>query len=183
MVSILDTLSVVRVRQCRLQQRLVEQEARGTGNTGNPPAPVGCAQYNTTSPDINARYCPNGDYALGVHGYYQGEKSSAWAVDVLGAPTATTSDLPGYTMWGGLTETPKNCISYITLSWYVPHAVHMAAGQSPYSIMVGKQGGMIPTIQISVDDSAIHGLKPFSYKKDIVADTLVALPKLPVKKK
>lgn len=155
----------------------------GTGGTGNPPAPVGCSQYNTTSPDLNARYCPNGDYALGTHGYYQGEKSSAWAVDVLGAPTATTSDLPGYTMWGGLTETPKNCISYITLSWYVPHAVHMVAGQSPYSIIVGKQGGMIPTIQISVDGSAIRGLKPLSYQKDIVADTLIALPKLPVKKK
>ena len=154
----------------------------GTGGTGNPP-PTGCSQYNTTSPDGNARYCPNGDYALGIHGYFQGEKSSAWPVDVLGAPTATTSDLPGYTMWGGLTETPKNCISYITLSWYVPHAVHMVPGQSPYSIMVGKQGGMIPTIQISVDDSAIHGLKPFSYQKDIVADTLIALPKLPVKKK
>ncbi|MEO8971092.1 MAG: DUF4012 domain-containing protein, partial [Ktedonobacteraceae bacterium] len=155
----------------------------GTGSTGNPPAPVGCSQYNTTSPDSNARYCPNGDYALGTHGYYQGEKSSAWAVDILGAPTATTSDLPGYTMWGGLTETPKNCISYITLSWYVPHVVHMVAGQSPYSIMVGKQGGMIPTIQITVDGSAIRGLKPFSYQKDIIADTLVSLPKLPVKKK
>ena len=155
----------------------------GTGGTGNPPPPTGCGQYNTTSPDSNARYCPGGDYALGTHGYFQGEKSSAWPIDILGAPTATTSDLPGYTMWGGLTETPKNCISYITLSWYVPHVVHMTPGQSPYSIMVGKQGGMIPTVQISVDDSAIHGLKPFSYQKDIIADTLIALPKLPVKKK
>lgn len=150
----------------------------GTGGNGNPaPPPVGCAQYNTSFPG-NARYCANGDYSLGDK-----LTNMPWPIDSLGAPTETTSDLPGYAMWGGLTETPKNCISYITLSWYVPHAVHMVPGQSPYSIMVGKQGGMIPTIQISVDGSAIRGLKPFSYQKDIVADTLISLPKLPVKKK
>lgn len=156
----------------------------GKGGTGgnSPPATVGCGQYNTSFPS-NARNCPNGDYALGLRGYSQGATGNAWPIDSLGAPTAMTSDLPGYAMWGGLTETPKNCISYISLSWYVPNAVHMIPGQSPYSMVIGKQGGMIPTIQISIDDSAIPGLKPFSYNKDIVADTLVALPKLPVKVK
>lgn len=149
-----------------------------TGGTGNPsPPPTGCGQYNTSFPG-NARYCPGGNYSLGNK-----LANMPWPIDSLGAPTETTSDLPGYAMWGGLTETPKNCISYITLSWYIPHAVHMVPGQSPYSIMVGKQGGMIPTIQISVGGSAIRGLKPFSYQKDIVADTLISLPKLPVKKK
>ena len=64
-----------------------------------------------------------------------------------------TSDLPGRAMWGGMTETPKNCISTITVSWYVPHAVKHLSGQSPYSLLVQKQGGYIPTVQITIDDS------------------------------
>jgi len=50
-------------------------------------------------------------------------------------------------MWGGLTVTPKNCTSSITLSWYVPHVVRHIAGQSPYALLVQKQGGYLGQLE------------------------------------
>jgi hypothetical protein len=78
-------------------------------------------------------------------------------------------------MWGGLTLTPKNCTSTITLQWYVPNAVKHISGLPSYSILVQKQGGYIPTVQITVDTSTIPGLKPFNFQGDIVADRLFSL--------
>jgi len=79
-------------------------------------------------------------------------------------------------MWGGLTVTPKNCISTITLQWYVPHEVKNVRGQSPYAVLVGKQGGYVPQVQITVDTSAIKGMKPFSYEGNLIADRVFSLP-------
>jgi uncharacterized protein DUF4012 len=137
------------------------------GNKGGKPS--GCGNTGSAS---NARYCPDGNYSLGDR-YY----GVPWPVDSLGPPTAQTSDLPGRAMWGGLTETPKNCTSYITLSWYVPHAVKNKAGQSPYALLVQKQSGYIPTVEITIDDGALNikGLQPFSARSDLVADKLFAL--------
>jgi len=80
-------------------------------------------------------------------------------------------------MWGGLTETPKNCTSYIRLSWYVPHVVKNKAGLSPYTLLVQKQSGYIPTVEITIDASAlnIQGVKPLSVSGDLVADKTFAL--------
>lgn len=142
----------------------------GTG-TGTTPPPNTCSGYFPT----NARYCSNGNYSLG-QGFVYGKGYTNLPVDALGAPTETSSDLPGYSMWGGMTETPKNCTSYITLSWYVPHVVNNKPGQSPYSIIVDKQGGYVPTIDISVDTSALPGIKPYSFKGDMIADKVLALP-------
>jgi len=151
-----------------------------TSGNGNPPPggksskPNPCAQYATFFPS-NARYCPNGNYSLGLRGLGLGDY---WPVDSLGPPTELSSDLPGRAMWGGLTLTPKNCISTISLQWYVPNAIKHIHGQSPYSILVQKQGGYIPTVQLTIDTSAIKGLKPFSFQGDIVADRLFSLPPL-----
>lgn len=134
--------------------------APGSSNT----LPAGCSQYNNYFPST-ARSCPDGNYALGDRGFKQ-----PWAIDSLGVPTSLTSDLPGRTMWGGLTETPKNCISYITVSWYVPHAVKNVAGQPSYALMVGKQGGYIPSVELTVDTKAIKGVKPYAIKSDLNAD-------------
>ena len=133
--------------------------------------PTGCSQYNNYFPS-NARNCPDGNYQLGARGFQQ-----AWTVDALGSPTNLTSDLPGHAMWGGLTETPKNCISYISLSWYVPHAAQHVTGQAPYTLMVQKQGGYVPSVEISVDTSAlkIKNLKPFTFKGDLLNDKPFAL--------
>jgi uncharacterized protein DUF4012 len=142
---------------------------KGPGSKPNS-IPNPCAQYNTFFPS-NGRYCPNGNYSLGQRG-----ASVYWPVDSLGSPTELTTDLPGRAMWGGLTLTPKNCISTITLQWYVPHAVKNIPGQSPYSILVQKQSGYIPRVQITVDTSAIKGLKPLSFQSDLIADRLFSLP-------
>jgi len=98
-----------------------------------------------------------------------------WPVDGVGPPTELSSDLPGRAMWGGLTVTPKNCISTIGLQWYVPNVVKNVHGQSPYAILVQKQGGYVPTVQITIDTSAINGLQPFSFQGDLIADRIFSL--------
>lgn len=151
-----------------------------TGNgfdSGHPvcsrPTPSGCGSASFT----DSRYCPNGNYSLGVEW-----STTPWPVDSLGPPTEMTSDLPGRAMWGGWTLTPKNCISYITLSWSVPHAVQEVHGQPSYSILVQKQSGVIPTIELSIDASAVKGLKPFQFKGDINTDRSFTIVPLRAKK-
>ncbi len=143
-----------------------------TPGTGDATPAAKCSQYDTSFPS-NARYCPDGDYKLGNRGFQQ-----AWTIDSLGAPTNLTSDLPAHAMWGGLTETPKNCTSYITLSWHVPHAVIDVVGQSPYALLVQKQGGYIPSVELTVNTSAlaVKGLKPFTFKGDLSTDKTFAIP-------
>ena len=106
---------------------------------------------------------------MGPRGWVTG-KYSNWSFDVIGAPTEITSDLPGRAMWGGLTVTPKNCISTITLTWYVPNAVKHVAGQPLYSVLVQKQGGYVPTVQISIDTSQLQGVKPYNFSGGIYAE-------------
>ena len=142
----------------------------GTGKT------TGCSQYNTSFPSNGYRYCPNGVYTLG----YDGMIAKPFPIDSLGGPTAMSTDQPGYQMWGGLTLTPKNCTTTLTLSWVVPHIVQNTPGQPPYQMIVGHQAGWPVTAQISVDASALKGVKNFSYKQTIDVDTLVALPARPL---
>jgi hypothetical protein len=73
-------------------------------------------------------------------------------------------------MWGGLTVTPKNCISTITLSWYVPHAVQFVGKHATYSLLIQKQGGYVPSVQVTIDASEIKGMKPLSFQGNLVAD-------------
>ncbi len=121
----------------------------------------------------SARYCPDGNYySLGDRGY-----KTPWQIDSLGPPTATTSDLRGRAMWGGLTVTPKNCTSYISLSWYVPNAVKKVTGQPPYQLLIQKQGGYIPTVELTIDSSqlGIEGLKSYAFNGDLIADRMFSL--------
>ncbi len=138
-------------------------------DSGRPLCTSGCWQSNSSVPS-DARYCPNGDYALGIEW-----GNTAWPIDSLGPPTEMKSDLPGRAMWGGLTETPKNCISHITLSWSVTHAVQKVNGQPSYTILIQKQSGLTPTIELTIDASAIKGLKSFQFKGDITADKVFTL--------
>jgi len=137
---------------------------------GSTPVPTGCSQYSSSFPS-NARYCPSGNYSLGLRGGF----NTPWVIDSLGSPTALRSDLAGRAMWGGLTETPKNCISYISLSWYVPHVVKKVNGQPSYTILIQKQSGYSPTIDLSINASAIKGLKSFSFHGDINVDKAFTL--------
>jgi hypothetical protein len=131
---------------------------------------TGCEQYKHAFPD-DARYCPGGNYDLGM----RGSINKPWPIDKLSGPTALVSDLPGRSMWGGLTVTPKNCISTITLSWYVPHAVKLSGKHATYSLLVQKQGGYVPAMQVTIDASAIKGMKPLSFQGNLSADKLFTL--------
>jgi hypothetical protein len=126
---------------------------------------TGCEQYKHAFPD-DARYCPNGNYDPGM----RGSTNKPWPIDKLSGPTALASDLPGRSMWGGLTVTPKNCISTITLSWYVPHAVQFVGKHATYSLLIQKQGGYVPSVQVTIDASEIKGMKPLSFQGNLVAD-------------
>ena len=137
---------------------------------------AGCGASSSYFQD-HGRYCPSGNYSLGIEW-----ATTPWKVDSLGPPTELNSDLPGRAMWGGMTLTPKNCISQITLSWSVPHEVHKVNGQPSYTILVQKQSGLVPTIDLSIDASAIKGLKSFQFKGDINADKAFTLVPLPAKK-
>ncbi len=131
---------------------------------------TGCEQYKHAFPD-DARYCPGGNYDLGM----RGSSNKPWPIDKLSGPTALVSDLPGHSMWGGLTVTPKNCISTITLSWYVPHAVKFSGKHATYSLLLQKQGGYVPSVQVTIDASAIKGMKPVSFQGKLLADKLFTL--------
>jgi hypothetical protein len=135
------------------------------GNKTPATSEAGCEQYRHAFPD-DARYCPNGNYDLGM----RGSINKPWPIDKLSGPTARASDLPGRSMWGGLTVTPKNCISTITLSWYVPHAVKFSGKHATYSLLIQKQSGYVPSVQVTIDASAIKGMKPLSFQGDLVAD-------------
>ncbi len=153
-----------------------------TGNPGkgkpspnpNPGGKPTCGQ-SVSSSGNSALYCPSGNYSLGQRGWIEGKGWSNWSVDQLGGPTELTSDLPGRAMWGGLTVTPKNCILTVTLSWYVPNAVKHVVGQPLYSVLVQKQGGYIPIIQLSIDTSQLKGVKPYSFNGNIYGDRLFSL--------
>jgi hypothetical protein len=146
-------------------------------DSGHPGCSRSASSSCESAASSSARYCPNGDYSLGIEW-----NTTPWPVDSLGPPTQLTSDLSGRAMWGGLTLTPKNCISYITLSWTVPNAVQKVHGQPSYSILVQKQSGVTPTIELSIDASAIKGLKSFQFKGDIITDRSFTLALLPAKK-
>ena len=127
-------------------------------------------KFKHSFPD-DARYCPDGNYDLGTRGGI----NKPWPIDKLSGPTALQSDLQGRAMWGGLTVTPKNCISTITLSWYVPHTVKISGGHATYSVLIQKQGGYIPSVQVTIDASALKGMKSLSFQSDLVADKMLAV--------
>jgi hypothetical protein len=137
---------------------------------------AGCSQYYYSYPDSNDRYCAGGNYQLGIDGM----QDKAWPYSLLGRPSETSSDLPGYQMVGGMTLTPKNCVSTLTFSWVVPHAVQNTAGQTPYQMVVGHQAGWPDIAQVSINASALKGVKSLSYNQTIDVDTLISLANRPL---
>ena len=49
-------------------------------------------------------------------------------------------------------------------------------GQPLYAVLVQKQGGYTPLIQISIDTSQLKGVKPYSFNGNIYGDRLFSLP-------
>jgi hypothetical protein len=157
--------------------RFIRGDGFDTGKILCNPATSSCGQYNSFFPG-NARYCPNGNYSLGIEW-----ATTPWPIDSLGPPTEMKTDLPGRAMWGGWTLTPKNCISYVTLSWLVPHAVQQVNVQPSYTLLIQKQSGLTPTLELTIDASAIEGLKSFQFKGDVTTNkAFVLVPRLTKKK-
>ncbi|MBV9709695.1 MAG: DUF4012 domain-containing protein [Ktedonobacteraceae bacterium] len=132
-----------------------------------PPMTVPPVSACNSLPPGETLNCPSGNYSLGTRSY-----NLPKTADVMGPPTATKSDLPDRGMFGGMTVTPKDCTSTIMLSWYVPHAVKHNGKQLVYPLLIQKQGGYIPGLQLNVDTSAIKGMKPFSFTGNLYADRL-----------
>jgi hypothetical protein len=81
-----------------------------------------------------------------------------------------------------MTETPKNCTSTITLSWYVPRAVKFVNGRPAYPLLIQKQSGLAPTIELNINASARSDLQSFKFSGSISTDRAFLLL-APVKKK
>lgn len=73
--------------------------------------------------------CPSGGYAPGPQAPNNPTRANPipsdgytpWALDQLGAPPNTTSDLPNRAMYAGYVVVPDYCTATVTLSWYVPN--------------------------------------------------------------
>ena len=71
--------------------------------------------------------CPAGGYGPGPEawsGLLGTDGTTPWILYRRGAPTQTTSDLPGRTMWGGYLNISPGCSARLQLSWHVPGVVH-----------------------------------------------------------
>jgi hypothetical protein len=67
--------------------------------------------------------CPAGQYAPGPQAPNQSGSDGyiPWALDQLGGPTNTTSDLPNRALFAGYVVVPDYCTATVTLSWYTPN--------------------------------------------------------------
>lgn len=95
----------------------------------------------------------------------------------LGGPTATTSDVPNLTMWGGNLVVPLGCTATLTLSWYVPNVAPVAgaatSGATPYTDLVQRQGGTEYEAKVILHPAphvAAEGTKTVSYDVPLSTD-------------
>jgi hypothetical protein len=95
--------------------------------------------------------CPAGQYQPGSSPpSLTGSDGVSWQpLQQIGGPTNTTSDEPGRAMYGGWVIVPKNCTMNVTLSWYVP-----SLSQQPYSLLIQRQTGTFPQLDLSILPSA-----------------------------
>jgi hypothetical protein len=104
-------------------------------NPPNPPTPpTTSAPTCGSNPYPNGeRVCPSGQYLPPKDkqsGYLVQPGNKPGTLNEVGYPTATTSDVPGLTMWGGYVVIPQYCTANLSLNYYVPNVVnlHAAAG-------------------------------------------------------
>ncbi|HEX8982600.1 MAG TPA: DUF4012 domain-containing protein [Ktedonobacterales bacterium] len=66
--------------------------------------------------------CPAGRYAPGPQApnVTGSDGYTPWALDTLGGPTNTTSDLPNRAMFAGFVTVPDYCTATVRLAWYTP---------------------------------------------------------------
>lgn len=104
----------------------------GHGKPGPPPPPTS----PPPPPTCGANPYPNGERVCPANGYLPANQDQ-WVIvqpgskpnqlNNVGWPTATTSDVPGVSMWGGYVVIPQYCSANIWLTYYVPNVVNKAA--------------------------------------------------------
>lgn len=108
----------------------------------------------------HALVCPPGQYGPGTmsSSVFGSDGKTSWALDRVGAPTATVSDVPGRAMWGGYVVVPRYCTATVSLDYYVPNVVgpstSVPAAASPYSMLLQRQGGTFYDVKVTMHPSA-----------------------------
>lgn len=115
-------------------------------------------------PDCTADPYPGGELSCPPGFYGPGNKAPSmttgsdgntpWALDKVGFPAATTSDVPGRAMWGGWVFVPQYCTATLTLSWHVSNVAapskSVPAGDAPYTLLVQRQSGTFYEAQVTI---------------------------------
>jgi hypothetical protein len=103
---------------------------------------------------------------------------TSWALDRVGAPTASASDVPGRAMWGGYVVVPRYCTATVTLDYYVPNVVAPSASvpgaATPYSMLLQRQGGTFYDVTVNMHPSSkmrATGMRDMTYKATISDST------------
>src|SRR6185312_5546861 len=105
----------------------------GKGNPPNPPQPPTpppgpvCSTYPYPGGE---RVCPASQYMPpkdSQSGYIVQPGGKPGTLNRVGWPTATKSDVPHLTMWGGYVVIPQYCTANLTLTYYVPNVVNKDA--------------------------------------------------------
>jgi hypothetical protein len=134
----------------------------------------------------HALVCPPGQYAPGTmaSSVFGSDGKTSWALDRVGAPTASASDVSGRAMWGGYVVVPRYCTATVTLDYYVPNVVAPSASvpgaAAPYSMLLQRQGGTFYDVTINMRPSSkmkANGMHDTTYKATISDSTGFTLGK------
>ncbi|HKV83152.1 MAG TPA: hypothetical protein VJN88_01255, partial [Ktedonobacterales bacterium] len=145
-----------------------------------------------TVPDCTDDPYPNGELTCPTGFYGPGNKAPSlttgsdgttpWVLDNVGWPTATTSDLPGQTMWGGYVFIPQYCTATLSLSWHVSDVAApskaVPASAAPYTVMVQRQSGTFYQAQITIHPAgnvAAQGKSVSSFNATIAQNLICQL--------
>jgi hypothetical protein len=128
----------------------------------------------STYTDYIRVYATAGSQLLSGYGF-----SSGW-------PSNTTSDEPGLAMWGGLVKVQPFQTKVISLTWYTPKVAapvqKVAAGQSPYTLLVQRQSGTFNTLEVTITPAAkaakTQGKQSISFSGTQRANQEIMLPLL-----
>jgi hypothetical protein len=130
--------------------------------------------------------CPPGDWGPGPRSNdaFGADGSTDYPVDDTGYPTSTTSDVPGFTMYGGFVTVPVHCKGVVTLNYYVPNAALPAsavpAKAGAYTLTIVRQAGTYVAMHVQVHPAAgVAGesSSPVSFDGTFSADQVLVIPR------
>lgn len=145
-----------------------------------------------TVPDCTANPYPNGELSCPPGFYGPGNKAPSlttgsdgntpWALDGVGEPTATTSDMPGQSMWGGWVFIPQYCTATLFISWHVSNVAapskNVPSANAPYTLLVQRQSGTFFEAQVTIHPAqgvAAQGKSTSSFDTTISGNLFLTL--------